>query len=89
MTSSLIIRDTDESQCIDGEREAKLEYSIRSLNEPHARRGGRIITARGVKDTRIIQPTESTKQGSWGFTETEEAILEHCSVLRSSACYGF
>ena len=59
------------------------------LKESHARVGGRIIRARGVKDIRIIQPTESTKQGSWEFTDTEAAILGHCSVLKTSSCYDF
>jgi hypothetical protein len=50
------------------ERATKLEYSIRSLpselKEAHGRGGGGIVGARGVKNCRIIQPTESTKQGS-------------------------
>ena len=44
--------------------------------------GGRIIRVSGVRDTRIIQQTEATKSGSWGFTETEAATLEHWYVLK-------
>ena len=41
------------------------------------RGGGRIIGARGLKDTQRTGPTESTKQGSsWGLTETAAAIPE-------------
>lgn len=40
------------------------------------RGGGRIIGAGGLKDTQRTGPTESTKQGSWGLTETAAAITE-------------
>lgn len=47
---------------------AKLEISIRSLllklGKPQGRRGGRIVEAREIEDSRRTQPTESTKQGA-------------------------
>ena len=41
-----------------------LQVSPLERGKPCRRRRGRIIEARGVEDTRRIQPTESTKQGS-------------------------
>lgn len=38
--------------------------------------GGRIIGAGGLKDIQRTESTESTKQGSWGLTETGAAITE-------------
>ena len=43
------------------------------LREPLRRRDGRIVGVRGVEDTRRTGPTEPTKQGSPGLTETETA----------------
>lgn len=44
------------------------------------RREGRIVGARGVEDTRRTQPTESTKQGSEGLTETKAGVREPAGV---------
>ena len=42
---------------------------------PQRRERG-IAGARGVEDTRRTQPTEPTKQGSWGLIETEATITD-------------
>ena len=43
--------------------------------------------ARGLKDTRRARPTESTKQGSWGLTETDAAVPAPLLVCtRLSVC---
>ena len=57
------------------------------LREPCGRGGGQIVGDRGDEGTRRMWSTESTKQGSWGLTETEAAITEPAWVYaRSSAC---
>jgi hypothetical protein len=57
------------------------------LRGPHGREGERIVGARGVKDTRRTSPTESTKQSSQGFTETEAAITDPAWVCARSSAY--
>lgn len=47
------------------------------------------VRARGVWDTRKTQPTQSTKRGSWGLTEGEEAIMETEWVHAKSSAYTF
>lgn len=51
--------------------------------EPHERRGGRAVGTRVVEDTRKTQPTEWTKRGSQGITETGVELTWDCA--RSSA----
>jgi hypothetical protein len=45
------------------------------LGESFGRRGGRIVGAKGVKDT-IRKPTETTNLGPWELLGTELTIRE-------------
>lgn len=45
------------------------------------------MRVRGVRDTGRTRPMESTKQGSWGFTETEVAIVESMWIFTRSSAY--
>lgn len=43
--------------------------------------------ASGVKDTMRTRPTESTRQGPQGLTETEMAIIEPARVYSRTSAY--
>jgi hypothetical protein len=45
------------------------------------------VGVRGIKDTRRTWPTESTKQGSQGLTETEMTVTEPAWVSARSSAY--
>lgn len=71
--------------------ESKLEVSIMSLlgEHPWPLGGGgvKILGAKGMEDTRRTQPTESTKQGAYGLTETEAACTGPAGVCIRSLLY--
>lgn len=55
--------------------ESKLEVCIGPILSELRRRGRKIVGVRRDGDTRRTRSTESTKQGSYGFTETEVASI--------------
>lgn len=56
------------------------------LKEHHIRVGG-IVAAKGIEHTRRARPTEPTKQGPQGPTETEAAAVEPALVFARSSEY--
>lgn len=63
--------------------------SLQSSGNPAEERAERLQGVEGMEDTKKIQPTESTKQGTYGLIETETASKGPCMCLHQVVCiYG-
>lgn len=45
-----------------------IKYRLSELMKPYGRGGGKSVRARGMKETRIIRLSKSTKQGTYELT---------------------
>lgn len=57
------------------------------FEEFHGSGGGGIVGARGVEDSGRVWSVESTRQGPWGLTEIEAAIIESAWFSTQSSTY--